>query len=146
MVKQRGGLNPLIKEKLKGLIDYSIDNYNVDENRISLTGASNGGGRAWRMALKHPTLFSSVVLVSANESDKATVYPDCPVWAITFSADGTNVHAERICNYLKNAGKKAKFDDCGQIAHDNMRKEAYTPDLINWMIQRSRLTNSSFKF
>ena len=123
------------REKLKGLIDYSLKNYNVDENKIALTGASNGGGGSWRMALEYPNLFSCIVLVSPNRNDqKITVYPDCPIRILTSTADGNQGPYE----YLKNAGKQVKLELLGNTSHDNMPKKAYTQERIYWMIEQNR--------
>ena len=139
------------KETLKSLIDYSIENYNVNKNKIALTGFSNGGGGTWQIGLKYPTLFSCLVPVcgySAREPKKENGedYPDCPVWTICSQADSSRGSSWGIRDLLNSVGGKVKADDRGYIEHADMLKEAYTPELINWMIERSRETNSSYNF
>lgn len=135
----------MLKE-LEGLIDYTIENYNVDKDKISLTGHSNGGTATWNIGLKFPEKFSCLVTVCGYGYKDADVYPDCPVWAICSTQDGSEGFAEKMKNLISAAGGKAKYDNRGYISHNGMLKEAYTPELIKWMSERSRKTNSSFSF
>jgi len=54
---------------VKGIIDYAIANYNVDTNKIALTGFSLGGSGVWQIALKYPNLFSCLVPVSGYSKE-----------------------------------------------------------------------------
>lgn len=134
-----------VASKVKGIIDYSIANYNVDKDKVALTGFSWGGSGAWEIGLQYPTLFSCIVPVSGYNSKSATTYPDCPVWGIGSTGDGSSKHTETIGQLLKSAGKKVKVDIYSN-AHTGMPQIAYTQTLINWMIERSRATNSRYNF
>lgn len=133
-------------KKLEGLIDYTIENYNVDKDKVSLTGHSNGGTATWNIGLKFPERFSCLVTVCGYGYKDADVYPDCPVWAICSTQDGSEGFAERMKSLITATGGKVKYDNRGYISHNGMLKEAYTPELIKWMSERSRKTNSSFSF
>jgi len=47
------------------LIKETISKYNIDTNRIYLTGLSMGGWGTWKLAIEHPELFAAVVPVCA---------------------------------------------------------------------------------
>lgn len=44
-------------------LDQTIDEYNVDENRIYLTGLSMGGYGSWYVATRNPDRFAAMVVV-----------------------------------------------------------------------------------
>ena len=48
-------------QHLVELLDAIIKNYDVDEDRIYLTGLSMGGSGSWRLAADHPDRFAAVV-------------------------------------------------------------------------------------
>lgn len=122
---------------IKSLISYSVENYNVDKDKVALTGFSLGGSGAWEIGLQYPTLFSCVVPVCGYSSKSATVYPDCPVWIIGSTGDGSSVHSKNMAKYLENAGKEVKLD-IQSSSHVVMYRNAYTDTLINWMIEQKR--------
>lgn len=74
-------------------------------------------------------------------------YPDCPVWIIGSTADGSSGYTQTIGASLKNAGKKVKVD-MRNADHVTMQKTVFrsTTTLIDWMLERSRETNSSYNF
>ena len=45
---------------LKELIDNVIESYNVDKNKVSITGISMGGFGTWEMGISYPDLFSAM--------------------------------------------------------------------------------------
>ena len=138
--------------KVKGLVDYSIQNYNVDENRVALTGFSFGGSGAWQIGLQYPTTFSCVVPVCPYSNRKAlTTYPDCPVWVFGSTQDraidgySSSYYAKNINDQLVEDGKQVKLE-IYNIEHRATCDKAYSTELINWMIARNRKTNSSYRF
>ena len=137
----------MLKE-LNGLIDYSIENYNVDKDKVSLTGHSNGGTATWNIGLKYPERFSCLVTVCGFGSKKSAnnKYPDCPILVISSTADASYQYEDGMKTLITEAGGKIKIDRRDSIGHNAMIKEAYTSKLIKWMSERSRSTNSSFSF
>ena len=136
-----------VATKIKGLIDYAVQNYNVDVNKVALTGFSWGGTGAWEIGLKYPNVFSCIVPVSPYSSIEPEngKYPDCPVWVFGSSADGTKKHVDKIQDLLQKSGKKVKTEIYAD-EHSTVQVKAYSSDLINWMIERSRATNSRYQF
>lgn len=146
--------NVSMPEKIKGLIEYAIENYNVDPDKVSLTGFSYGGIGAWLIGKKYPTLFSCVVPVcpdgpgcpgnqySPSGKPLATTYPDCPVWFIASTGDGTSTYATMV-----KLARKVKVD-IDTLDHSSMQQKIFrdSTNVINWMIERSRKTNGSYQF
>jgi predicted esterase len=49
------------RDSVLAALRWTRRRFNVDENRIHLTGFSRGGHLAWDLALRHPDLFASLV-------------------------------------------------------------------------------------
>lgn len=133
------------ESKIKGLIKYSISNYNVDANRVGLTGFSNGGTGTLAIGLHNPKLFSSIAAVSpfADYNTECTSYiknspPDYPVMLYGSSNDRTEYTANFIYTKLKNKNCKVQ-KYITDYSHAANRTYAYTTkDVISWMLQQKR--------
>lgn len=153
--------------EIRGLIDYLIENYNVDENKVALTGSSWGGSGVWEIAVKYPTLFSCLVPVSGYCDYSAEVYPDCPAWIFGSTGDGTEYYSRKMAEHLGlntrtdlvkqytkhdvyiSKSKKVRYELFYDMAHGDVPGQAYKNmeySLIDWMIARDRRTNAFYEF
>jgi dienelactone hydrolase len=58
--------------------------YNVDPERISLTGLSMGGGATWQIGLRHPELFAALAPVCAmSDYDRMIAPGDAPLYDLS---------------------------------------------------------------
>jgi polyhydroxybutyrate depolymerase len=60
------------------MIDSLKANYNIDTTRIYLTGASNGGMMAYRLACERADLFAAVAPVATTMFVTSPCIPSCP--------------------------------------------------------------------
>lgn len=131
-------------DNIVSLINYSIRTYNVDPNRIGLTGFSYGGMGALSIGLMNPNLFSSVVAVSPSNNkanyftslDKAM--PTFKLWIFTSTKDGTAYNNNKLIQTLRS--KKVNFIlSETNNSHVNNRTAAYiNSDVLGWMLQQKR--------
>lgn len=56
----------------------SVDEWKIDHGRIHCMGFSEGGHMTWRMLVKHPDIFASVVVIEAVETDEKFFPIDLP--------------------------------------------------------------------
>ena len=49
-----------VRERVLGALRWARRRFDVDENRVALTGVSRGGHLAWDIALRHPDLFAAL--------------------------------------------------------------------------------------
>ena len=81
-----------IPQNLKKLIDYIVDKYQIDEERIILSGSSRGAIGAWNMVDKYPNTFSVLFPIS------------CPAVgnnACNFKTTVVRAHAGTVGQYEK---------------------------------------------
>lgn len=69
-------------DAIKEVINEVLDKYNMDENRIYLTGLSRGGHGSWGVASKMPEMFAAIAPVSgaAHGIDSYKNLNDIPIW------------------------------------------------------------------
>jgi dienelactone hydrolase len=64
-----------------GLVEYVKTAYNIDENRIYVTGLSMGGGGTWRYAEAHPEKLAAVIpICGADSSTNGVKLKNVPTW------------------------------------------------------------------
>lgn len=127
------------------LIEYMIDNYNVDPARIYVTGNSMGGGGTWDFIARRPDLFAAAVPVSGHvPSEQAlakVAQAKVPVWAFTGSNDYTNNHqdTDRAIDYLQSNGGCAWRTEFASTEHDDVlwRNPYLDPGLWPWLFSQS---------
>jgi len=72
-------------KSLKMLIDNLIENYNVDKNRIYITGLSMGGYGTYEMLARYPDLFAAAIPICGGIGSMYTrmnllQLKDIPLW------------------------------------------------------------------
>jgi len=79
-------------EKIHSFIEYLMDTYKVNENRIYITGLSLGGGGAWHYVgeMGDKSYAAAIVPICASYyPSTAENYKNTPVWAFHGSLDAT---------------------------------------------------------
>jgi predicted peptidase len=139
---------------LLALLDKVISKYNVDTNRIYLTGLSMGGYGAWNLGLAHPERFAALapicgggerldVLLAAKGFAgpvKAENMRRLPVWAFHGAKDPVVPieESERMVKALKEAQcKEVKFTVYPEAQHDAWTQTYNNPELYKWFLAHS---------
>ena len=132
-------------ELIKNFVESVCDKYQVDRNRIYLTGASIGGSATWATAIEYPDLFAAIVPVCGNRystsyEENAKKIAHIPIWVFHGALDTTfrkEVTIE-IVNALKKAGANVRFTlypDLGHVCWERVYNE---PELYEWLLQQSK--------
>lgn len=71
-------------------VDAILSKYNVDRDRIYITGLSLGGGGTWMYAKARPNMVAAIVPICGNGSSTGSeVLRGMPIWAFHKEADTT---------------------------------------------------------
>jgi predicted peptidase len=122
---------------LNTLYDELISKYNVDPQRIYLTGLSMGGYGVWDWAMLYPQRFAAVAPIcgGADYIDKVANMKDVPVWTF-HNADDPTVGVENtreIVAKLRAAGNtRVKYTENPTGGHDAWTKAYNTAELYSW--------------
>lgn len=131
-------------ETLFSLIEHITKEYNVDKDRIVVTGLSMGGGATWDLAFAYPGYFAAIVpvcgVVDRNYPSRVAEIKDQPVWVFHGANDFIVpiVQSAGIVNALKELGSNIKFTIYPTAGHDSWTETYNNPELYEWLLQQRR--------
>ncbi|MDH6305823.1 putative peptidase [Parabacteroides sp. PF5-5] len=118
--------------------------YQIDTDRVYLTGISMGGYGTFIVAMDHPDKFAAIVPLcgGCNDSDTPRIctLKNIPIWAF----HGTNDNlipiseTERIINALDKCKGKTKFTKLEGEGHGIQYLYETHPQIYKWMLEQSR--------
>ena len=124
------------------LIRQVGDALNIDENRVYITGASDGGYATWELITRHTDFFTAAIpLCGAADTSKADLIRDLPIYFFHGDADTTVSisAAKKIDAALKNVGaKKYNYVVLKELGH-GISQAAYSYDgLWDWLFAQTK--------
>lgn len=133
-----------IKVSIRDLITNIKNIYNINTNKISITGHSMGGKGTYDIALAYPNLFSCVAPMSGSiklDNSNIEKLKNIPVWAFV-GANDTIVEpssSTEFINSLKQVNNQAKLTIFDGAGHFDVPELGYkNTDVINWLINNSK--------
>lgn len=130
---------------LKDLLNEMESNYNIDSERIYLTGYSMGGYGTWNFAILNPERFTAIVPISggAISPKKALRLKNVPIWVAHGDSD-TDVQFEeskRIVDCLKVYNSNIIFRVYKGAGHEVCTTAYEEPELFQWLLKQKRKKN-----
>ena len=135
-----------MKADVMKLISFIKKEYNVDENKVSLTGHSMGGTGVWMLALAYPDTFSAVAPLSGSVNlTNANIekLKNVSVWAVVGTEDKI-VEPQTSIDFIAELAKinsEAKLTELNGADHFEVPSMSYLSndfDLIEWLIQQTK--------
>lgn len=126
-------------ESLSAFLDEIIKEYNIDTNRIYLTGLSMGGTGTWHWLMAEPERFAAAApICGTGICWYACRIANKPIWITHGTADATVPfdESERMVEFLKRSGGDPKFTVLEGVGH-NAWDYAYTDELTEWFMKQS---------
>lgn len=123
---------------LINLLDDVVANYNVDKERIYLTGLSMGGYGTWALAAEYPERFAAIApICGGGRRIMAEKFKDVPVWAFHGAKDPVVPlkESEDIVNAIKERGGDAKLTVYPEAGHDSWTETYNNQALYDWFMQ-----------
>ena len=131
-------------EDLMNMLDYVSQNFNIDKNRIYLSGLSYGGFGTWNMASRHPEVFAAInPIVGWGHPDfmSPIAKNQIPVWAIAGGRDNviqTKFFYKGI-NRLEELGhNNVRFTVHEDMGHDTWIRVYGGEDIYNWLLSHKK--------
>lgn len=128
-------------EVLINLLDDIVARYDVDTERIYLTGLSMGGYGTWDLSCRYPERFAAIAPICGGGSlGRACNLKNVPVWAFHGAKDKVVpvARSAEMVNAVKACGGDAKLTvypdtghDCWTVTYDN--KELY-----DWFLEHRK--------
>ncbi|WP_375579318.1 T9SS type A sorting domain-containing protein [Marivirga tractuosa] len=126
------------------VISHIINNYNINEDQIYLTGVSLGAKGCWDYAADYPAKTTAIVPISGPaDISTACQLKDIPIWAIHGGNDGLvdpfiNATGEMVDSVNNCNGQyKARFDLIPSRGHDiwnDIYPETMGLSIFDWLL------------
>lgn len=104
-----------VKDVLLNLVETALTKYNIDKDRVYITGLSMGGNGTWNCISLRPDLFAAAVPIAGwGNNTKGPVLKNIPIWAYhghsdnVVSVDNSRFMVEAIANQ----GIEAIYTNC----------------------------------
>lgn len=129
-------------DELNAFLDEMIARYNVDEDRVYLTGLSMGGFGTWALACRCPERFAAIAPVCGGGVPflARLKLKHTPVWAFHGAKDQVVPLAEsqRLVEAIQQAGGDATLTIYPKAKHNAWTETYNNPKLYEWLLSHRR--------
>ena len=129
-------------EVLINLLDDFVARYDVDIERIYLTGLSMGGYGSWALASEYPDRFAAVVpICGGGNRIMALALKDMPIWAFHGAKDSVVPieESKEMVEAINAHGGNAKLTIYPDADHDSWTETYNNQELYNWLLEHRRV-------
>ncbi len=133
---------------LKKLIDEIAEKYNVNKDKISITGISMGGFGTWDMGLNFPEYFSAIAPVCGGGlSWRCERLKNMPIWAFHGDIDPTVPlkNSVEMVDAVNSYGGNAKLTIFHNVDHFSWDNAYLETNVIEWLLDQERFINEKIK-
>jgi predicted peptidase len=132
-------------EPLMSLLSSIIEEFQVDRQRVYLTGLSMGGRGTWALAVEYPEIFAALIPICGRVPgvdqfmDKVKVLKDVPIWVFHGAKDSTVPvqNSESIVAALRAVQGNVNYTVYPDADHDSWTETYSNPELYRWMLSQS---------
>ncbi len=132
---------PKETKALVALLDEIGAKYNVDKDRVYLTGLSMGGFGTWALAIDQPKRFAAIApICGKGDPAKVARIKHVPTWVFHGAKDRTVPlkASEDMVEALKAAGATPKFTVYPDAGHDSWTATYASDDFWKWLLAQRR--------
>ena len=126
-------------EGLYAFLDHLVAHFNVDEQRIYLTGLSMGGQATWLLANAYPEKFAAIAPICAPyaEVDPCRLQK-LPIWCFHGAMDSvvSVMDSIKIIKTLRQGGCSPKLTLFPDADHDSWTETYNNPKLYQWLLRQ----------
>ena len=123
------------------LVDQIAATYNIDPDRVYVTGLSMGGMGTWSAVTSQPDRFAAAVPMSGNgDTNAASNVADIPMWFFHAANDNTvGVEgSDNLVAALRNAGASTIYTRYDTGGHGIWPVAYVHPLLFQWIVSQAR--------
>ncbi len=129
---------------LFALLDEIGGKYNVDPDRVYVTGASMGGYGTWSLAAHEPNRFAAIAPICGRAAGLwAWTLTTLPIWVFHGELDPVVPldESRRMIEILRQVGNVAKFTIYPLALHDVWTRTYRGTELFGWFLKHTRSPN-----
>ena len=127
------------QETLISFIKNAIKKYQIDEDRVYLTGVSMGGCATWHTAFSAPELFAAIVPMCGIGYAWLANTLNMPIWVFHGDKDGaiSVKHSDEMVEALRYYGKNVLYTRYEKVGH-NCWTLACNNETLSWMLSQTK--------
>lgn len=128
-------------EVLINLLDEIIAHYDVDTERVYLTGLSMGGYGSWALASEYPDRFAAVVpICGGGNRIMSRTLKDMPIWAFHGAKDSVVPveESKAVVDAINARGGNAKLTIYPDANHDSWTETYNNQEVYDWLLKHRR--------
>ncbi len=132
-------------EVLIKLLDDIGSSYDIDTDRVYLTGLSMGGYGSWTLACAYPERFAAVVpICGGGVHHLGYKMRNVPVWAFHGAEDPVvpAIESRKMVGAIKKYGGNAKLTVYPGLKHDSWTVTYENPRLYEWLLEHTKKKNN----
>ena len=133
-------------ESILSFIDQLKKEFDVDEDRVYLTGLSMGGYGTWFTAMAKPDLFAAIAPVCGGGMAWNAEVLKMPVWAFHGAADPivSTIQTDEMVAKLKECNTDVKYSRFDGVGHESWER-TYNEELMEWLLSKKRPVTEGVK-
>lgn len=128
--------------RIKALIDETVDYYKINPNRIYIAGFSMGGAHTWCMVDQYPTFFKAAAPISmgtknscAGSGPNPGHFTHTKVWAQAGGSETNHIKSmQSFVDQINASGGSAQFSTVGNYDHGGCQKNVDNNAIFNWLL------------
>lgn len=123
------------------VINVLQQEFNIDRNRIYLTGQSMGGAGTWDIIAKRPDVFAAAIpLCGRGNPSAVNAFLEVPVWVFHGAADPlvSPTYSQEMVKALREAGGIVKYTEYPDVEHSVWLYAYKEPELIEWLFAQKK--------
>lgn len=128
-------------DQLTMLLDDIVERYDVDLDRVYVTGLSMGGSGTWRLAAHSAERFAAIApICGGGDAGRADQLAGLPIWAFHGAKDDVvPVSATReMVAAVEAAGGRVRYTEYPDAKHDCWTQTYDNPELYAWLLGQRR--------
>jgi predicted peptidase len=128
-------------EVLINLLDEIIAHYDVDTERVYLTGLSMGGYGSWALASEYPDRFAAVVPICGGGNRIMSItLKDMPIWAFHGAKDSVVPveESKELVEAINARGGIARLTIYPDANHDSWTETYNNQEVYDWLLEHRR--------
>ncbi len=138
-----------VAEEIKDIILEVSEKFQIQKDRIVITGSSMGGYGTWEIAMCFPEIFAAAAPVAGGGvTFRAGKLKNVPIKAYHGSNDDAVefINSELMANSVVKRGGKAELITLHGMGHNDAIDYAYrSTDLIDWLLKQRKIDFSRVK-
>lgn len=131
-----------MQAELMTFFEEVVELYNIDRDRIYVTGQSMGGIGTWALLNSYPDYFAAAAPICGRfDPAAAPVMVDIPIWAFHGRLDKTilpEFSIDMVNAIVAAGGKKARLTIYEDVAHEVWWPVFKRPDIYEWFLSHNK--------